>query len=524
LNTVQGNFVSFFEQSQDFGGQLSRQQVWFGPLYNNGYNPNSFDGLWSTAYAGVIVNADKVISQGTGEKKFMQTGIAKLMKAYTYGTLVDYFGDVPYNEAAQGVANLNPKVTPSADIYTGVLALLDSAISDFAKTGASNPTNDVFYSGSPKAAWTKVAKTLKLKFLTQTRLVNGAAVAPRIAALLTENDLITAIGNDFDFKYSTNRVNPDSRHPHYASNYTASGNAGDFIGNYFMWTVTAEKFGGSVSNAGADPRRRYFFYRQRTNFADVNQQTCSCAFENEPGHYPTVPTLTPFCLVGAGYWGRDHGDNSGIPPDGPLRTAWGIYPAGGEFDVNAGGSVKLEMGARGAGISPIWHSYFTNFLKAEIGLTMASTAAGAAAGAPRVNLEAGIRGSITKVLGFPATVNYTVPAANVPTQAAIDLYVNNVLATYDAATTDAQRLEVIMREYYIAAWGNGVEAYNNYRRTTMPSNMQPVKGSGTPGFFPRSNFYPAVYVNRNQNAPAQKNIGIAPNKVFWDNNPDNAVK
>jgi hypothetical protein len=54
--------------------------------------------------------------------------------------------------------------------------------------------------------------------------------------------------------------------------------------------------------------------------------------------------------------------------------------------------------------------------------------------------------------------------------------------------------------------------------------MQPVKSTSTPGFFPRSNFYPSVYVNRNQNAPTQKNIGIAPNKVFWDNNADNFVK
>ncbi|MBI5859026.1 MAG: SusD/RagB family nutrient-binding outer membrane lipoprotein [Sphingobacteriales bacterium] len=517
LNTVQLNFTGFFSGAEDFGGQLTRQQQWYGPLYNNGYTPSSFDGLWTTAYSGVIVNADKVIELAGPQKKYFQSGVAKMLKAYTYGTLVDCFGDVPYSEAAQGVNNLNPHVTPGVQVYAGVLTLLDSAISDFNKTGAAaGPTNDLYYAGN-KTNWRKAAKTLKLKFLTQLRLVDNT-VGAKIQALLTENDLITSTATDFEFKYGTNVSSPDARHPHYAANYLSGGTAGEFIANYFMWLVTASKTGGAVSSI--DPRRRYYFYRQRTNYADVNQQSVSCAYETVPGHYPSVPSQTPFCLVGAGYWGRDHGDASGIPPDGQLRTAWGVYPAGGQFDANQGTSVSLSLGGRGAGIEPIWEYFFTSFLEAEIALKMGITTAGT----PRALLEAGIRGSISKVINFPATIGVTVSASFVPTQSAIDNYVNNVLAEYDAAANDDVRLEVIMREYYIALWGNGMEAYNNYRRTGKPSNMQLVKTTATPGFFPRSHYYPSVFINRNLNAPAQKNIGAAANKVFWDNNPDNFCK
>ena len=35
-----------------------------------------------------------------------------------------------------------------------------------------------------------------------------------------------------------------------------------------------------------------------------------------------------------------------------------------------------------------------------------------------------------------------------------------------------QKLNIIMKEYYIALWGNGVDAINNYRRTGKPDNMQ----------------------------------------------------
>ncbi len=514
LNSVQLNFTNFYSNIEDFGAQLTRQQQWYGPLYKNGYTASSFDGVWTTAYTGVVKNANLTIVLAAKEKKYIQSGMARVMEAYTFGTLVDYFGSVPFKDAAKGIDNLNPGVDPGATVYAGVITLLDSAISDFNKTGAgSGPTNDLFYAGD-KTKWRRLAKTLKLKFYTQLRLIDNT-VGAKITALLTENDLITVTANDFEFKYSTNQSSPNSRHPHYVANYLQGGTAGEFIANYFMWMVAVQKSGtGALTTI--DPRRRYYFYRQRTNYAEISQQTVSCAYETPPGHYGVIGIDAPFCLVGAnsGYWGRDHGDNSGIPPDGQLRTAWGVYPAGGQFDASQGVSVALSIGGRGAGIEPIWESFFTSFLQAEISLKMGI----GTAGTPRALLESGMRGSIAKVIAFPATIAVTVPTANVPTQANIDTYINFVLAQYDAATTDDARLEVIMREYYLALWGNGVEAYNNYRRTGKPSNMQLVKSTATPGFFPYSNFYPAVFVNRNQNAPAQKNIGDAVNKVFWDNN------
>lgn len=517
LNQVQLSFTGFYTGASDFGGQLTRQQEWYGPLYANAYSPNSFDGLWSNAYSSIIKNADALIPLAQMQKKYIQSGIARTLKAYVLGTLVDDFGDVPYTEADLGVANTNPKVDGGASIYTAVYTLLDSAVADFSKTGAgAKPTNDLFYNGS-SANWIKAAKTLKLKFLMQTRLVDNSASA-KIQALLTENNLINTDVQDFTFKYATTISSPDSRHPHYGSNYTAGGQAGDFISNYFMWEVVAEKSGGSVSTL--DPRRRYYFYRQRINFADVNAQTASCSVQSYPAHYPAG---TPFCLVGQGYWGRDHGDNSGTPPDGNLRTTWGVYPAGGDFDANQGTSVTLSRGALGAGIDPIWLSSFTYFLEAEAALKLGITSQGS----PRALLDKAIRASMAKVLSFPASVNLAVPTAYVPPatgNGSVDNYVSTVLTSYDNAATDDQRLNIIMKEYHIAAWGNGVEPYNNYRRTGKPDNMQPAVTTANPGIFMRSYFYPAVFVNRNLNAPAQKTPGVTANKVFWDNNPDNFIK
>ena len=519
LNQAQISFTGFYTGASDFGAALTREQEWFGPLYGNAYSPNSFDGMWTTAYTSIMKNVNAMIPLAQQQKKYIQSGIGRVLKAYVLGTLVDDFGNIPFSEADLGIDNLTPAADPGATVYAGVIALLDSAIADFGKTGAgASPTNDLFYGGN-KANWTKAAKTLKLKFYMQERLVDNSVTA-KIQALLTENDLINTEAQDLTFKYSTNNASPDSRHPHYASNYTVGGSAGDFISNNFMWAVAAEK-SGAVSTPAIDPRTRFYFYRQRTNYGDVTQQSCPCAYQSAPAHYPAG---MPFCLVGnnSGYWGRDHGDNSGIPPDGNLRTTWGVYPAGGQLDKKQGTTVSLSLGGKGAGIDPIWTSFFTSFLEAEAALKLGITTLGT----PRFLLEKGIRASINKVVSFPLTIG--VDTATVGPRAvglgSIDNYVTIVLNAYDAATSDDARLEIIEKEYWLAAWGNGIEPYNNYRRTGKPGNLQPVLTTANPGFFIRSFFYPAVYVNRNINAPAQKTLGTAANKVFWDNNPDNFIK
>jgi hypothetical protein len=296
--------------------------------------------------------------------------------------------------------------------------------------------------------------------------------------------------------------------------------------------VASQKYGGTVTFPTAangfagDPRLRYYFYRQVSNYSWATSATCPCfvnsQFSNStfPSWYPSVPDQTPYCVIGKGYLGRDHGDNSGAPPDGNFRTAWGIYPAGGQFDANQASSVSLTMGGQGAGINPIWLSSYTSLLEAEAALALGITTRGSA----RTLLGDGVTTSISKVLAFPATVNMTPDTAYTPKPAQVSKYINLVLSNYDSATTDDSRLNIIMTEYYIAAWGNGVEPYNNYRRTGKPANMQLAVAVPNPGYFMRSFYYPSVFVNRNSKAPVQKTPGDAINKVFWDNNPDNFIK
>ena len=513
LNHAQLNFSSFLTSYDgvgnitgiaDFAAQVTRMEQMAGPTYINAYQAQNFNFLWGYAYMEEFKNLNSLFSIAAQQKKYIHLGIGKVLKAYTMITLVDCFGDIPYSEANLGLGNSNPNTDKGRVVYDSAIALLDGAIADLGKVtgGTAVPLNDLFFNGNATKLKT-LAKTLKLKAYVQTRLVDPTA-KNKIAALLAENDLIDTEAEDFVFQFSSKNAAPDSRHPKFINNYAGAGGAQDYIGNYFMWTMIVEK-------GITDPRRRYYFYRQTLDITTLDQTTLQftipCLFRAYPSHYPPG---TPYCLVDNGYIGRDHGNAEGIGPDNLLRTTFGVYPSGGQFDDSQGRAGKATDGAKGAGIFPIWLSSFTDFIKAEAALTLGT------AGDPKVLIESGIRKSFSKVFGYPATAGVTVPAARVPTAAIQDQYVNKVKTLYDAAAGNDEKLDVVMKEYYIALWGNGIEAYNNYRRTGKPSNMQPAL-QPSPGDFIRTFFYPSVYVDLNKNATQKPGTLV---KAFWDTNPD----
>lgn len=517
LTQAQLSYASFVSQATGFGRTTTRQTNFGAPSYKNGYSAQSFDGIWSTAYTGVFKHVDALIPIATTNKQWVNTAMAKIMKAHTLMLLVDIFGDIPSTEANLGTDNTNPKVDAGKDVYASAIALLDDAILDLGRgTPGSYPgSSDLFYGATNTtgiAKWRTAAKLLKLRAYSTTRLVDATA-KDKINALIADADVAGSVGsttNDFEFKYSTKQSNPDSRHPDYAGNYQTTGSAGDYIQTHFAWALAVEKGTGDLNN---DPRIRYYLYRQVINYASRNENTMSCSVQAKPPHYTAA---MPFCYTVSGYWTRDMGDGSGIPPDGPLRTTYGIYPSGGEFDANQATSVSLNRGGNGAGIEPIWQSAYTEFVKAECALTIGSN------GNARTLLDNGIRRSMAKVSGFAAAIGFAgaVPVTYAMTQARIDGYVAKVLALYDAAPTTDDKLNVIAKEYYLALWGNGMEVYNLYRRTGKPDNLQYMLNPN-PGSYTRSMFYPSNYVNLNKLAVQKADVNV---QVFWDNNPAGFIK
>ena len=534
LNNVQVLFGEFMDGTRnsnrgvsEFGMEVTRMSHMSPPTYTNAYQPADFNHLWSVAYSEILQNIRLMNVLAQESENFTHIAIGQIIEAYVIMTLVDYFGNIPYSEALNGEENQNPNVDEGKDVYEAAETLLNNAIENLGRESMFEPSIDLYYNGN-KNNWIKLANTLKLKMYLQTRLVNDQATN-KINSLISDGNLIIEESENFKFSYSTTNANPDSRHPVYYRVFI-DGDYGRFYAS--VWYMNQLFLGVRDSRGAAlnDPRIRYYFYRQDTNYDAADSQTKECIVDvknnNIPSHYGDDD---PFCTIGddTGYWGRDHGDNRGAPLDDANVTLPGPYPYGGPFDDDSGRAILTEnlntIGNQGAGISPIMMSSFVDFMLAESALTLGTS------GDPKAYLENGIRKSINTVMNFsnlnpnqvlreddtntPEADETILLSAFIPTSMAIDTYINAVLVKYNAGSND-EKLNIIVTQYFLALWGNGVEAYNTYRRTGKPDNLQPTLTTN-PGSFIRLFLYPADTDDNNSNI-SQREVS---EQVFWDNNP-----
>jgi hypothetical protein len=70
-------------------------------------------------------------------------------------------------------------------------------------------------------------------------------------------------------------------------------------------------------------------------------------------------------------------------------------------------------------------------------------------------------------------------------------------------------------QFLISLIGNGTDAYNYYRRTGSPRDIQP-NIEPNPGPFPRTLWYPTSEIQANPNVSQKEDLTV---RVFWDNNP-----
>ena len=515
MNQAQLDLASFFSQAAGNDAVnttgvdvLVRMTAMIGgDTYERAITPQDLDDTWERAYQDVLVNIETLIPLAEEQNFTTHIAAAKIMKAFVYMTLVDLFGDVPQSEAIQGPAqNFNPKTDSGADVYAYALTLLDEARTELAKTGtdAGGPLNRDIYYGGDRDKWAALANSLEFKaWLNISTDPGRQAEAITNLIELLDADLIDTDDEEFTYKYGTSDIPARSRHPMYRQYYKPQeGSADGYVGNYFL----KEAYNGKGVE---DPRWRYYFYRQVGSIPtalQVDRESVPCVLTPKPSHYAPEH---PFCTFEPGFFGRDHGNNDGGPPDTNVITAVGVYPAGGRIDANTDPDywdpTVQGDGANGAGIEPIFMSFFTDFMKAEAALRLGMSEIDG-----RQAMADGINKSIDRVRSFAASRGQTLPAGLEPSAIT---YVNTVLNDFDAS---ADPLDVAMKEFYISLWGNSVEAYNLYRRTSSPKNMQPTRAINGGEFF-RSLIYPANFVNLNSSVQQKTTNDV---RVFWDANPD----
>jgi hypothetical protein len=461
---------------------------------------------WTNLYSGGLLDIEQIIAQSTDKEEYRFVGIAKLLKAFSYSTMVDVWGDIPFSEACQGAANPFPKFDDDEEIYGKLFLLIDEGIADLGKTVPAislNPAADDLIYGGDVAKWRRFGKVLKLKMYNTIR--KKQSVGSEIATLAADPD-VAAFVDDFELNY-VNVAAPANRNPGWLSVSGAT--------TYFhRWlyeimssrTATGTGFQPSPPAASAllnpiysglqDPRLVYYMYN-------------SLGSSNLTPQNPTE--LRDGNFLGINF--SSQSVNQGFDQSRGLSMP-GLYYSGGKFDNAGVGGTILVSSAPGNAPQRLLCRYEVTYILAELALD------GVITGNARTLLSTAIDQSFAKLDVVRARVAPTAPSI---TTAARDAYKSDpggVLTRYDAASA-AGKLEHILTQKWIANFGNPLAAYTDYRRTGLPKMFDPATDND-----PNTNLgraYPFSYPWRqldtrqlNPNAPEQKLIGDPSARVFWD--------
>ena len=178
--------------------------------YHYGVSEGTTNGFQAALYTGGgLIDIHRLEQQTAAAHDSVFHGVAEVMEALLIGTGADLFGDITYTHALTN--EQNPPLDPQLAVYDSVQVLLSRAIVDLAATGPTNAgpgDADLAYHGDA-AKWTKLAHTLKARFLAHTGEVRPtvyAQVASEAKAGLTDNtDTFNAVfsgaANEQNFWY-----------------------------------------------------------------------------------------------------------------------------------------------------------------------------------------------------------------------------------------------------------------------------------------------------------------------------------
>lgn len=201
LNIIGGIWSQYYTQS------AAANQFRTIDAYN--LTNSDFNGDYNELMAGALSDYQLAISQAKAQGLFNYVLMATVMKAYTYGVLVDLYDQVPYKEALLGQANTQPVFDKGHDVYVGLIAEIDAALAqnynvDLGPTDA--PTDFIF--GGSMSKWAQFANTLKLKMYL--RMVNAAPAEAQagVTKLFTSPNFLTSNAAITNFVNTANKDNP----------------------------------------------------------------------------------------------------------------------------------------------------------------------------------------------------------------------------------------------------------------------------------------------------------------------------
>lgn len=416
------------------------------------FNEGGADTPWINAYdGGGLIDIKKVeaLTGASGDSVWL--GITQIWEALTMGTVSDLWGDVPYREAVSG--KTDPVLDDRFQVLGDVQTLLTTAIANLGKSGAGPEANDLVLGGD-KAAWAKVAWTLKARYYMHTAESLGTPAYTAAIAAATNGISDPSGASDFASFHTTNT----SERNLWTQFQTSSGFGTDLEGGKALIDIL---------KARNDPRLAEYYCKATTAaWKDTTRYLVNAAILDPNGNMEQVIAIV------------DTGHNR----SGHVQPTW---PA--------------TVGATTADSQVTWTNRGLPYVGDDFNTPPPPPVSQFNCLPPRFAATARI-----PYVSYVENELILAEAYNQTGNDALALtHLNNARAVVPlgplAGLTGAQLLDSIMIEKYAAMFQN-IESINDYRRTCIPAL---VHSANSEGFLnvPGRLLYSQIERNVNPNVP-----------------------
>jgi Starch-binding associating with outer membrane len=395
----------------------------------------------------------------TGDEVNPYTALGKYLRAVLYVRMTQRVGDLPMDEALQGVELSKPTYNTQKEIYLQVLTWLDEAndeleqlienADDISPTTGNTLQGDIFFSGN-LAKWRKAVNTFKLRVL--------------ISLSKKDSDTDLDIQNRF-----AEVINDPTKFPIMTSNADNM--------NY-VYNGTTELYPINPGNRGFDKGRYNMTETYVKGLTDLNDPRVYVVCN------PASKKLKPVLEGGGGLTPTDFAAYVGAPAGEGLS----------DMTVKAGnGEYSFANQKR----------YYTTFTGPEPGVQLSywelcfniaeAINRGWTSGDANTFYQNGIKASMAFygiVDGSVITITESDKDEAIGTAtASVTDYLAQSTVVYDGNTPTG--LTQILTQKYLAFFQNsGQEAYFNYRRTGLPT-FHSGPGTGNSSTIPKRWLYPS---------------------------------
>ncbi|MCL7989485.1 SusD/RagB family nutrient-binding outer membrane lipoprotein [Sphingobacterium sp. lm-10] len=183
LNQIGGFWGGYWGTAGEAASSFSTLKNYNGPGIRD-----TRDGIpvWETTYTNLFYYK-QILEQADLEASLFYEGIAKVMTAYHYFILVDFYNNVPFEQALQGSLYLQPVYEPGRDVYQKSMDLITEGIAEIKSASNAPGADDVLFRGD-RTKWAQFGNTLKLRALLRQSQVSDQSgyITQEVAKIVQE--------------------------------------------------------------------------------------------------------------------------------------------------------------------------------------------------------------------------------------------------------------------------------------------------------------------------------------------------